>query len=248
MSKAQSGSADGRLTEQEVESAAVQSGTDTAKDQDDAKTGTTEPVEGETVALTDTGDAEEVTDSTEAPSDDSAADEDSDDSEPVQARRRINWSRVISYGVLPVLALLLALSAGYVKWHDSSVRSSGIAGVESVAAAKDATVAMLSYQSDTAEKDLGAARDRLTGAFKDSYTQLIHDVVIPAARQQHISAVASVPAAASVSATPNHAVVLLFVNQTIVVGTDAPSDTASRVRVNLDRIDKRWLVSGFDPI
>lgn len=54
--------------------------------------------------------------------------------------------------------------------------------------------------------------------------------------------------AASVSASENHAVVLVFVDQTTVVGNDAPTDTDSVVRVTLDRIGNRWLISGFEPI
>jgi Mce-associated membrane protein len=103
-----------------------------------------------------------------------------------------------------------------------------------------------SYQPDTVEKDLEAARDRLTGTFWESYTRLIHDVVVPGAKQKHIPAVATVPAATSVSACPNHAVALVFVNQTAAVGTDPPTDTASSVRITLDKIDGHWLFSGFD--
>lgn len=83
------------------------------------------------------------------------------------------------------------------------------------------------------DTDLGAARDRLTGEFKDSYTSLTHDVVIPGSKQKHISAVANVPAAASMSASADHAVVLVFVNQTVTVGNDPPTDTASNVRVTV---------------
>jgi Mce-associated membrane protein len=61
-----------------------------------------------------------------------------------------------------------------------------------------------------------------------------------------VSAVATVPAAASVS--ENHAVVLLFVNQTVNMGNIAPTHTASSVRVPLDKIGGRWLISGFDPV
>ena len=80
------------------------------------------------------------------------------------------------------------------------------------------------------------ARDRLTGEFRDQYTSLINDVVIPGAKEKQISAVANVPEAASVSANPGHAVVLVFVNQTVVVGTGAPTDTASSVRITLDKV------------
>ena len=98
------------------------------------------------------------------------------------------------------------------------------------------------------EQQLGAARDLLTGDFRDSYTSLTNDVVIPGAKQKQISAVATVPAVASVSANPSHAVVLVFVNQTVIVGQTAPTDTASSVRVTLDKVGNRWLISKFDPV
>ena len=176
-----------------------------------------------------------------------AADE-STDGEPDKPRRRIQWGRVFAFGVLPALALLLALSAGYLKWMDNSVRDNERARDESVQAAKDSTIALLSYKPDTVEQQLGAARDLLTGDFRDSYTSLTNDVVIPGAKQKQISAVATVPAVASVSADPRHAVALVFVNQTVIVGQDAPTDTASSVRVTLDKVGNRWLISKFDPV
>jgi Mce-associated membrane protein len=179
---------------------------------------------------------------------DDARTEDAEDVTPAARWRRINWSQVLAFGVLPLLAVVIAAGAGFLKWQDAWVRGSKVAGIESVAAAKDSTAALLTYQPDTVDKDLRAARDRLTGSFKDSYTQLIQDVVIPGAKKQHISAVAVVPAAASVSATPNHAVALLFVDQTVAVGNDAPTGTSSIVRVTMDKTGGRWLISAFDPI
>jgi Mce-associated membrane protein len=174
------------------------------------------------------------------------ADESSDAAEP--KKRRINWSRVVAFGLLPGLALVLAMAAGFLKWQDNSVRDSEVARIESVQAAKDSAVKMLSYNPDTVEQQLNDARSLMTGDFRDQYTSLINDVVIPGAKEKRISAVASVPAAASVSAESNHAVVLVFVNQTVVVGQDAPTDTASSVRVTLDKIDDRWLIAKFDPV
>ncbi len=166
----------------------------------------------------------------------------------VAPKRRISWSRVVVFGVLPVLALVLAAAAGYLKWQDASVRTADLARIESVQVAKDSTIALLSYRPETVDQQLGAARDLLTGDFKNSYTSLTTDVVIPGAKQKQISAVVTVPAVASVSATPTHAVVLVFVNQTVIVGQDAPTDTASTVRVTMDKIGGHWLISEFDPI
>lgn len=166
-----------------------------------------------------------------------------------EPKRQTDWSRVVAFAVLPVFAFVLALGAGALKFFDSGVRDSDAARETSMQAAKDSTVSLLSYKPDTVEQQLTEARDRLTGEFRDQYTELVTNVVIPGAKEKQISAVASVPAAASVSANPGRAVVLLFVNQTVTVGTGGvPADTASSVRVTLDKVGERWLISKFEPV
>ena len=91
----------------------------------------------------------------------------------------------------------------------------------------------------TLRRPIGGVRARRT---------LTREVVIPGAKEKHISAVAKVNAGASVSASANHAVALLFVNQTVTIGDGAPTDTQPVVRVTLDKVNGRWLVSHFDPV
>jgi Mce-associated membrane protein len=186
----------------------------------------------------------------EAASDSADTEEDTEGSDGAKPPRR--WrprvARILAYIILPAVALLLAAAAGYLKWVDGTARDAEVARSESVQAAMDSTVAMLSYRPDTVEQNLAAARDRMTGPFRDSYSSLTHDVVIPGAKQRQISAVATVPAAASVSATASHAGVLVFVDQTTIIGNDPPSDSASSVRVTLERVHDRWLISQFDPV
>lgn len=158
----------------------------------------------------------------------------------------VNWSRVLVYGMVPALALLLGIAAGLLKWKDSSVRSTDLARSESVTAARDATVALLTFRFDTIDRDVAAARQRLTGKFRDTYTRRTQEELIPDAKEQHVAATAVVPGAASESVTHNHAVVLVFVDQTIKIGDSPPADAASSVRVTLDKIGERWLVSDFD--
>lgn len=217
-------------SEETVEETAARIEADTATDSDTEKQGNHVAVES-----TDEVDQADVVEDTQV-------------SEPAKPKRHITWSRVIAYAVLPGLAFVLALGAAFLKFQDSAVRDSNIARDESVQAAKDSTIALLSYKPDTVEQQLTEARDRLTGEFRDQYTSLTKNVVIPGAKEKQISAVANVPEAASVSANPGHAVVLVFVNQTVVVGTGAPTDTASSVRITLDKIGDRWLISEFEPV
>lgn len=179
---------------------------------------------------------------------DSAEEADSAETETPRERRRIPWLRVLAYGVLPAIALLVALGAGYLRWVIGSTDELAQARTESVRAASEDAAVLLSYKPDTADKDLGAARERLTGEFKDAYGELIRQVVIPGAKEKHISSAAKVTAASSVSASANHAVALLFVNQTVTIGDGAPTDTQPVIKVTLDKVDGRWLVSRFDPV
>lgn len=168
--------------------------------------------------------------------------------EAVRVERRINWSSALAFGLLPGVAFVLAVLAGWLTWQYASARGAESSRADSVKAASEATAAILSYQADSVEQDLHSAQERLTGTFKDSYSELTNDVVIPGAKAQRISAVARISAAGTVSATPKHAVVLVFVNQTVVIGKDSPTDTSSVVRVSMDKVGDQWLVSAFEPI
>jgi Mce-associated membrane protein len=166
---------------------------------------------------------------------------------PVERGSRFFWTRLLVVA-LPALALIIALGVGYLKWLDGTARESRAAAGASVRAASESTIAIVSYKPETVDRDLKAAAERLTAGFRQQYTQLVNDVVAPGAKQQHITAVATVPAAASVSATGKHAVVLVFVDQTTTIGNDAPTQTTSSVRVTLDNAGGRWLISQFDPV
>jgi Mce-associated membrane protein len=51
---------------------------------------------------------------------------------PATETRRTAWRRILVYGVLPGLALILAMAGGYFKWQYSSVHDSQTAAAESL--------------------------------------------------------------------------------------------------------------------
>jgi Mce-associated membrane protein len=212
----------------------------------------TDPVADES-SLDDPAERDDLADEAEAADEadlldfEEAEGEDDTAEAPVERSSRFSWTRLLVV-VLPVLALILALGVGYLKWLDGTARESRVAAEQSIRAASDSTIAILSYKPETVDRDLKAAADRLAEPFRQQYTQLVNDVVAPGAKQQHITAVATVPAAASVLATGKHAVVLVFVDQTTTIGNDAPTQSTSSVRVSLEKVDGRWLISQFDPV
>ncbi len=167
------------------------------------------------------------------------------DDAPERSRRR---THALAYGALGIAILAAAGGFGYLKWQSHQQSVTETARAETVRTAMDDAVAILSYRPESAEQELNAAKDLLTGDFRDEYTKLINEVVIPGATQNRVSAVVDIPAAASISATPDRAEVLLFVNQTTLFGDTPPSTTSSSVRITLERVGDRWLMSQFDPV
>lgn len=198
----------------------------------------------------DTAEEESVTEGTEPQSEAAESEESPVGVQPTAEgrKRRLVWARLFAYAILPGLALVLAIGAGYLKWSAGAADDLALARSESLQAAREDAIALLSYHADTVDKDLAAARERLTGEFKDAYAELTRQVVVPGAQEKHISSVAKVNAAASVSATANHAVALVYVDQTVTIGAGAPTDTQPVVRMTLDKVNGRWLVSRFEPV
>jgi Mce-associated membrane protein len=152
------------------------------------------------------------------------------------------------YGVLPGLILALAVAAGLLKWHDGSVRAEELLRDETVNAATESTIRMLSFRPDTVESDLSAAQELMTDGFRDGFAVRARDQIIPDAKARKVTATAEVPGAASVWATPKRAAVLVFVDRTVTLGSADPGEVDSSYRVTLDKVDGRWLVAGFEPV
>ncbi|MGV9801406.1 hypothetical protein ACWDTP_25510 [Mycobacterium sp. NPDC003449] len=206
---------------------------DTAAEEVDADEETTDEVADETVETDEAPETDEA-DEPAKPAD--------------QPARRIDWPRVVVFAVLPALALLLAAGSAFLKWQVTSGGESQTTRTESVEAAKDITTQMLSYEPDSVEQHLNAVRDRMTGDFLDTYTDLINTAVIPGATAQQVTAAAEVLAAGSVDAGPDRAEVMLFLNQTVVIASQPPQRTASTVQATMVRDGDRWLMSEFAPV
>lgn len=184
----------------------------------------------------------------DTPETEAADDVDTNPDEPVEPARQTPWSRIVVFAVLPALALVLAAGSAFLKWQIVSDRESAAARTESVEAAKDITVQMLSYEPDTVEQHLNSVLDRLTGDFLSTYTTMIRTTIIPGATAQRVTAEAEVPAIGSVTASPDRAEVMLYLNQYVTVGDQPPQKTPSTVRVTMVREDGRWLMSQFEPV
>lgn len=156
--------------------------------------------------------------------------------------------RRLVYGVLPGLLLAMAVAAGWLKWYEGSIRAGEAASAETISAATETTIRILTFAPDTIERDLAGAQQLMTDGFRAEFAARARDQVIPDAKARNVTAEAEVPAAASVWANRDHAAVLVFADRTVTVGSAEPAEVDSSYRVTLDKVDGRWLVAGFEPV
>ncbi|MEU6218286.1 hypothetical protein ABZ845_12325 [Streptomyces sp. NPDC047022] len=157
-------------------------------------------------------------------------------------------------GLVLVAALVMAAVLG---WQYRQGRQAEQARGEALAAARKAAPVVLSYDYRHLDRDFARARALLTGHFRDQYGRTTKTVVAPTATTYHGVVKATVatpsdggtPAASVVSATPDKAVVLLFVDQ-VTQSTQVPEPRLdlNRVRLTLTRTSDGWKVSGVDAL
>jgi Mce-associated membrane protein len=157
--------------------------------------------------------------------------------------------------VAPLVLVLLLLVSGalaawlYVVQYRPDEQTDAAAAQSAVNAARDGTVALLSYKPDTLNQDFAAAKSHLTGDFLNYYDQFTRQIVTPAAKEKALTTTAQVVGAAASELHPNSAVVLLFVNQaTTSKDRPDPAMASSSVLVSLTKVQGKWLITKFQPV
>jgi Mce-associated membrane protein len=157
--------------------------------------------------------------------------------------------------LIPVLLVLALLASGglaawmYFSQYRPDQATDHAASQSAIDAARDGTVAMLSYKPTTLDQDFAAARSHLTGDFLKYYDTFTKQIVSPAAKDKAVTTTAQVVGAAATELHPESAVVLVFVNQvTTSKERPDPSAAASSVLVSLTKVQGTWLINKFDPL
>ena len=213
---------------------------------DDETTPDVEPTEGVEI--------DAATDDKEDKEKDSAVDEidkAADSAETSSAARR----RLRAIPLIPAALVLGLLAAGglagwlYLTQYRPDTQTDNAVAQSAVNAARDGTVALLSYKPDTLNQDFAAARSHLTGDFLNYYDQFTKEVVTPAAQTKGVTTTAQVAGAAVSELNPDNAVVLVFINQaTTSKERPDPAMASSSAKVSLVKVHGDWLINKFDPL
>ncbi|MFF4230609.1 hypothetical protein [Streptomyces sp. NPDC001820] len=195
----------------------------------------------------------ETEDAVEEPAAKKAAEKDGDGS-----ARPSRWrQRGLVTAVLAVLVVVGLVAVSVLGWKYLEARQTDRARAQALTAAQKAAPVILSYDHRHLDRDFASARGHLTGSFRDEYRRTTSKVVAPTAKKYQGVVKATVvkpagggaPAASVVSASPDRAVVLLFVNQvTTSSQISGPRVDLNRVRMTLTLTSAGWKVSAVDAL
>jgi Mce-associated membrane protein len=163
----------------------------------------------------------------------------------------LGWVRRWLAAIIVVVLFLASagVAAGLYFFQYRPDRQTAEAASVALEAAKNGSVALLSYSPDTLDKDFAAAKSNLTGDFLDYYTKFTEQIVTPAAKEKQVKTSAQVVQSAVAEIHRDSAVVLLFINQ-VTTSKENPDGAfaGSAVKVGMKKIDGRWLIDAFDPV
>lgn len=149
--------------------------------------------------------------------------------------------------VLIVLCLLAATALVALQLQRRADRATERARTQAVSAARAAAGDILGYDYRSVDQSIKRARASTTGSFRKEYDETAQKL-LPESKQLKAIVQATVGATAVMSATADRVVVLLFVDQATVKqvpGQTTPTTRIdqSRVRVTMNKVGGRWLVS-----
>ncbi|MGH3328881.1 MAG: hypothetical protein ACRDPT_14000 [Streptomycetales bacterium] len=150
--------------------------------------------------------------------------------------------------ILVLLVVIAAATAGFLGYRVRAASQTEEARAEALAAAKANASKILAYDYRHLDEDFSAAQKVTTGKFRNDYSKTT-STLKPTATDIKAVVKADVVAGSVVSAEPDRAVVLLFVNQVTTSNRlDAPRVDLNRVRMGLEQVDDTWLVSDVDAL
>lgn len=118
-----------------------------------------------------------------------------------------------------------------------------------VTAAREGSVTVYSYASDTIERDIANAKSHLTGDFLQQYETDSATGAVALAKHVPVRTSATVVDAAVSAMRPNSADVLVFLNLTSRKSDDpAPQVNNGSLMVSLVKVDGKWLISSMKPV
>lgn len=144
--------------------------------------------------------------------------------------------------------IALSAAAGGLYWDRVQTRAAEQAEAVLPGLAIEQIPRVFGYDFQTVERSLTDAATLLTPEYRREFQERATRDIIPQARERQVISQAHAVGAGLMSAQRDSASVLVFMNRTVTDKAKQPVYDGSRLRVDYQKIDGKWLISYITPI
>ncbi|WP_280826058.1 mammalian cell entry protein [Mycobacterium sp. OTB74] len=150
--------------------------------------------------------------------------------------------------VLAAAVVVVGGLGGATYWQHVRLAGEQQSAADLPALAKDAIPKILGFDYQTVERSRVDAYTLMTPSFRKQYEDQTGSKIIPEARQRQVVSQVTVVGAGVESAQRDSGSVLVFVNRVITDKSKQPAYDGSRLRVDYQKIDGKWLINSISPV
>jgi Mce-associated membrane protein len=158
------------------------------------------------------------------------------------------WSTRLAaaFGVLLAVALVaLAGVGGYLYWNRVEIKAEQQASQELPPLAAQQIPLILGFDYQTVERSRTEVYNLMTPDFRRQYEDDTTKNVIPQARDRQVISQVNVVGTGMLASQRDSGSVMVFMNRTVTDKSKTPVYDGSRLRVDYQKIDGKWLIGGI---
>jgi Mce-associated membrane protein len=142
----------------------------------------------------------------------------------------------------------LACVGGWLYWNRVELRGEQTTRAEVAPLAAKQIAQVFGYDYQTVERSLNDVYPLLTPDYRQEFEDRANKDIIPQARERQVVSQANVVGVGVLSAQRNSASVMVYMNRTVTDKSKTPIYDGSRLRVDYQKIDGKWLIKYITPI
>ncbi|MDG4665454.1 mammalian cell entry protein [Mycobacterium sp. 236(2023)] len=150
--------------------------------------------------------------------------------------------------VLSVAFVGAGALGGWLFWNGVELRGEQSARAELPPLAVAQIPLVFGYDYQTVEGSLTDVYPLLTPSYRQEFQDRANKDIIPQARQRQLISQANVVGAGVLDAQRTKASVMVYMNRTVTEKDGQPVYDGSRLRVDYEKVDGKWLISYITPI
>lgn len=166
----------------------------------------------------------------------------------MRVRRGQRWLGAVAGSLLVAVIVGLAAAGGWFYWDRVETRDEQAARVFLPKLAADQIPRVFAYDYQTVERSLNDAYPFLTPDYRQEFKRSANAQIIPEAKKREVVVQANVVGVGVMAAQRNSASVMVYMNRTVTDKSRQPLYDGSRLRVDYQRIDGKWLIAYITPI